>query len=222
MLSDETLEGHHRAWSYAGDGALVVNIDRSNVQPGIPSHIIVNDNVGLLSSVPVLDPLRGGLGSNVVPTNGQVPIGGGGVYTPSLLTSDGTIIITPGPGTLHLSAVGGGGGSGVARVVISESRWLVSGDQTYVIASLPWRAASWSMTTTRTVYFWRDGPRGFTMECRNNLNTLLGSVAVTGGEGIVSMSLAPQATDSVLNFSVQTDSAYNLSSTIKGLYLEAV
>jgi hypothetical protein len=224
MLSDETLEGDHRAWSYAGDGALIVNITRTNVQAGIPGHVIVNDGVGLLSSVAVLDPLRGGLGTSVIPSNGQVPVGSGGVYTPALLTSDGTVIITPGPGSIHLSAPGGGGGGGgVARVVISESRWLVNGDAKSIIAVMPWRAASWSFSSTRNVYFWHEGARGFTMECRNGLNALLGTITVGASAGaIANMSLSAQLVDTSLNFTVEGDSMYSSTAVIKGLYLEAV
>lgn len=226
MLADETLEGHHTAWTYAGDGVLVTNLARANVQPEIPNNIVVNDGAGLLSSIAVVDPARGGLGTNVVPANGYIPIGNGTTYTPALLSSDGTIIITPGPGTLHLSALGGGGGGGGGsspKIVISEQRWLVSSSNEIEVAVMPWRAASWVGLVIRTVYFWHEPTRGFVLRCRNHLGIVLGSVTVAFGAaaGLASMILSAQLTDSVLSFTIQGDGNNAHTSAVKGLYLDA-
>lgn len=224
MLADETLEGDHRAWSYAGDGALITNIVRAHVQAGVPNHIVVNDGAGLLSSIAALDPSRGGLGSNGVPTNGQIPVGNGGVYTPAQLTSDGTIIITPGPGTIQLSAPGGGGGGSSVRMVISEQSWLVTSMDEIAVATVPYRAASWAGIGTRTISFWHEPSRGFIIRTRNHLGTILGSKSVTFGAvaSLETYTLLPQLTDTILTFTIQGENTnVKYSSVVKGLYLDA-
>lgn len=224
MLADETLEGDHRAWSYAGDGALITNVSRAHVQAGVPNHIVVNDGTGLLSSVAVLNPLRGGLGSSSVPTDGQIPIASGGSYIPAQLTSDGTITITPGPGVVQLSAVGGGGGGGMTRMVISELMWLVSSMDEVTIATMPYRAASWAGAGTRTISFWQEPSRGFTMRTRNHNGVLLGSKVVAWNDvaALQSYVLLPQLTDTVLTFTIQAENTnVKYACKVKGLYLDA-
>jgi hypothetical protein len=223
MLVDETLEGDHRAWSYAGDGALITNVSRAHIQAGVPNHIVVNDGAGMLSSVAVLEPARGGLGSSSVPIDGQIPIGNGGVYTASQLTTDGTIIITPGPGSIQLSAVGGGGG-GTTRMVISELSWMVNATDPTAIAYMPWRAVNWAATAVRIVSYWHEPSRGFTIEAKNHLGVILGTSTVTFGEaaGLKTFTLSPQATDTVLTFWVTCDNMRSYVATIKGLYLDAL
>lgn len=53
-----------------------------------------------------LAPIRGGLGINTVPTNGQVPIGNGTTYTAAALTQGTGITITNGAGSITIAATG--------------------------------------------------------------------------------------------------------------------
>jgi len=68
-------------------------------------------NVGALSASSLtlssaLGVAYGGLGGVTVPTNGYVPIGSGGVYTPAAITGSGGITITLGAGTIDVSSSG--------------------------------------------------------------------------------------------------------------------
>ena len=223
MQTNEILAGDHAADSYTGDGADVTNLTRINIAAGVPNHILVNDGTGLVSSVASLGISRGGTGLTAVPTNGQLLIGNGTGYTLASLTSDGTVIITPGPGSIHLSAPGGGGGSGFPRCAVSGDRWRVMDADTSVITSFVWRAGMWAGATLRVVSFWLHlANRNCTMEVRDALGVLRGQFAIVVGDpaGMRNFNITAPAGDSLLTFSMVGSAAPSGDTQLEGLFIE--
>ena len=55
---------NHAALTYSGNGAAITNISRANISAGTANQILVNNPSGLITSLAVLDPARGGTGVN--------------------------------------------------------------------------------------------------------------------------------------------------------------
>lgn len=59
---EERINGDHYASNYNGSGSGLLNIPRSAIDPGVANNVLVNDGLGNLSSISVLNVGRGGTG----------------------------------------------------------------------------------------------------------------------------------------------------------------
>lgn len=83
----------------------------------------------------VLAPDHGGTGSDIIPTNGQVPIGNGSVYVPNTITAGSNISVTNGAGTITIASTQGNsfgtvavaGQSDVVAEIPADTLTLVAG-----------------------------------------------------------------------------------------------
>jgi hypothetical protein len=81
----------------------------------------------------ILSVIHGGTGTDEIPQNGELLIGNGTDYTLNTLTAGTNITILNGPGTISISASGGGGGSynidgGVADSIYTPPQVINGGD----------------------------------------------------------------------------------------------
>lgn len=90
--------------------ALTTNND-TNVTltlSGSPSTALLNASSITAGWTGILDPVRGGLGSNGIPTNGQIPLASSGIYSPSNLIAGTGISIVTAPTSVTISSSGAG------------------------------------------------------------------------------------------------------------------
>jgi hypothetical protein len=104
---------------------------------GSVAHTVTLNLTGTTNHAVQVGNATSSLSSLAVGTNGQVLIGSTGANPTfaSLTSSDGSITFTPGPGTLSLQAVGGGGAGGVITTTYNTPgtyTWTKNVDTSYV------------------------------------------------------------------------------------------
>ena len=173
-------------------------------------------------AAPILQPPGGGLGTNVVPASGTIPIGNGaGTYTPATLTPGTNVTIVNASGSITINSSGGGGGS--STVLNAGTGWNVTalsgGNQTGSLDTT--YAASWSTLET----FLKGATINGTTTLASTTNALLltnGSGTVLGyagsnpcGAGFAAVSLS--ATGTIGCTAVVTSTAGNWAGTWQGV-----
>ena len=94
------------------------------------------------------------------------------------------------------------------------------------VAYMPWRFASWSGTTTRSIHSWivpGSGTRSLTLRVRDFAGTLLGSFTVNGGQptGIYTFTITLPSSDTRISFSTERSAGVGTSPVIYGVIFEA-
>lgn len=113
MTTVEILNGsHYVTGTYNGDGAGLFNIPRNGIVATAPNQVVINNNLGFLTTEAQLSVIRGGTGLSTTPANGQIMIGNGTGYTIANLTAAPEITITNGPGTVSFAITNLSLGSG--------------------------------------------------------------------------------------------------------------
>jgi hypothetical protein len=85
---------------------MPTTFDEGQLDPSMATEAEVSAAIAAKFPVSVSD---GGTGQTSTPTNGQIPIGNGTNFTLGTLTQGSGVTITNGPGTITISATGGGG-----------------------------------------------------------------------------------------------------------------
>lgn len=106
-------------------GTFAASLIPPNIGGFSPYQVVVTDATGVLSTI-------GAMG------NGQLVIGSAGVGPAigSLASSDASVTITPGPGTIDLKVAGGGGGGGFTWTKYTVDFSAVGGDVDIPLATL--------------------------------------------------------------------------------------
>lgn len=113
MTTVEILNGsHYVTGTYNGDGAGLFNVPRGGIVATAPNEVVINNNLGILTTEAQLSVVRGGTGISTLPTNGQLMIGNGTGYTLANITSAPEITVTNGPSSIALSITNLSLGSG--------------------------------------------------------------------------------------------------------------
>jgi hypothetical protein len=92
--------------SFIANDGVTISYTNTTVTFATVQGIATSDSpsfAGLTLTITPLAPGSGGTGSNAVPSNGQIPAGSGGVYTPTSITGSGGIVVTLGAGLIALS-----------------------------------------------------------------------------------------------------------------------
>lgn len=104
-------DGINVSWTAGIPGSgTVTSVDISGASTGLSFSGGPITSSGIITMGGVLSTANGGTGTASTPANGQVLIGNGLNYTLNTLTAGANITITNGPGSVTISATGGGGG----------------------------------------------------------------------------------------------------------------
>ena len=100
-----TLAGGVPTWAASTGGVTSFSAGTTGFTPS-------TGTTGAITLAGTLGVANGGTGITTTPTNGQIPIGNGTIYTAATITAGTGISVTNGSGSITIAASGGSGGTG--------------------------------------------------------------------------------------------------------------